>query len=198
MHSLDIVERYGRDDRWVGVLKRELGEGYEVIAEGCNGRTTVWEDPIEGYKNGKEYLIPCLDSHQPVDLVVIMLGTNDLKARFSVMASDISLSAGVLVDIVQGHPVQVVGAPQPKVLLIAPPPLHWELPDFLQEMFAGGYDKSLKLSEYFRRVAEQRDCAFLDAGQVIVSSPVDGIHFDKGELKKLGKAVAKVVKEILE
>jgi lysophospholipase L1-like esterase len=84
LQSLELIERFGRSERWTGVLQRELGQAYEVIAEGCNGRTTVWEDPIEGYKNGKEYLIPCLDSHQPLDLVIIMLGTNDLKARFSI------------------------------------------------------------------------------------------------------------------
>ena len=78
--------RYARDERWPGVLRKELGEGYLVIEEGLNGRTTVWDDPIEGYKNGKTYLVPCLETHKPLDLVIILLGTNDLKMRFSVSA----------------------------------------------------------------------------------------------------------------
>ena len=78
------TERSSRDERWTGILRRELDDGYLVIEEGLNGRTTVWDDPIEGYKNGKEYLIPCLETHKPLDLVIIMLGTNDLKVRFSV------------------------------------------------------------------------------------------------------------------
>ena len=122
LQSLELIERFGRHERWTGVLQRELGQEYEVIAEGCNGRTTVWEDPIEGYKNGKEYLIPCLDTHQPLDLVIIMLGTNDLKARFSVMPTDIAQSAGVLVDMVQHHPVQVSGAAQPAGIVDRPTP----------------------------------------------------------------------------
>jgi lysophospholipase L1-like esterase len=197
LQSLEVIERFGRHERWTGVLQRELGDEYEVIAEGCNGRTTVWDDPIEGYKNGKEYLIPCLDSHQPLDLVIIMLGTNDLKARFSVMPADIAQSAGVLVDIVQRHPVQVSGAPQPQVLLIAPPPLQEALPDFFQDMLAGGYAKSLRFSECFQTVARQLDCAFLDAADVIQSSKVDGIHFDQPQHEQLGTAVAAVVQQML-
>ena len=197
LESLELVERFSRDERWTGVLQRELGEDYEVIAAGCNGRTTVWDDPIEGHKNGKKYLFPCLDSHSPLDLVIIMLGTNDLKARFSVMPTDIASSAGVLVDIVQRHPVQVTGAPQPQALLIAPPPLYPDLPDFFVEMLAGGYEKSLRFSECYRNVAQQRQCAFLDAATIIKSSKIDGIHFDQSDHLLLGTAVAKTVKQIL-
>ncbi|MBC7812535.1 MAG: hydrolase, partial [Burkholderiales bacterium] len=93
--------RFARDKRWTGVLRQTLGEGYLIIEEGLNGRTTVWDDPIGYFKNGRDYLIPCLDTHCPFDLITIMLGTNDLKKRFSVSAYDIADSAGMLVDIVQ-------------------------------------------------------------------------------------------------
>jgi len=199
--DLANIEKYEPHARWTGVLKRELGEGYEIIAEACNGRTTVWDDPIEGYteghKNGKKYLIPCLDSHQPLDLVIIMLGTNDLKARFSVTAGDIAQSAGALVDTVQRYHMVVNGGPQPKILLIAPPPLRQELPKFAVESFGGGYEKSLNFSSYYRQTAKLFGCAYLDAGQVIVSSPIDGIHFDLEEHQKLGQAVAEAVRDIL-
>ena len=77
-------ERFAADIRWTGVLRKVLAsDRFEVIEEGLNGRTTVWDDPIEGQKNGRQYLIPCLESHRPLDLVVILLGTNDLKKRFS-------------------------------------------------------------------------------------------------------------------
>lgn len=202
LRSLEHVERFGRDERWTGVLGRELGADYEVIAEGCNGRTTVWDDPVEGliagHKNGRAYLLPCLDSHHPLDLVIIMLGTNDLKARFSVPPSDIAASAGVLVDMVRRHPVQVTGAPQPQVLLIAPPPLQEKLPDFFQDMLPSGYEKSLRFSECFRRVADQLVCPLIDAAQIINSSKIDGVHFDQVDHERLGRAVAPVVKEMLE
>jgi lysophospholipase L1-like esterase len=83
-------ERFSSRVRWTGVLARQLGEEYHMIEEGLSGRTTVWDDPVEGlHKNGKNYLLPCLESHQPIDLVILMLGTNDLKMRFSVPAADI-------------------------------------------------------------------------------------------------------------
>lgn len=197
MHSIDVIERFDRHERWPGVLQRELGGEYEVIAEGLNGRTTVWEDPIEGYKNGSAYLIPCLDTHQPLDLVIILLGTNDLKARFSVTAQDIALSAGVLVGMIQRHPVQVAGGKTPKVLLIAPPPMHPDPPDFIAEMFTGGYEKSLKFSKHFAFVADLYGCDFLDSREVIASSPIDGIHLGRDEHENLGVTVARLVKNQL-
>ena len=187
-------ERYPRDERWTGVLRRELGEGYLVIEEGLNGRTTVWDDPIEGYKNGKEYLIPCLETHKPIDLVVIMLGTNDLKMRFSVPACDVAAGAGALVDIVAKSETGP-GDSAPLVLLIAPPPFA-RLTEFA-ETFEGGAAKSKMLSHHFRLVAEERGCALLDASEVIISSDVDGIHFDLSEHRKLGEAVAARVRQIL-
>ena len=186
--------RYPRDERWPGVLRRELGDGYLVIEEGLNGRTTVWDDPIEGYKNGKEYLIPCLGTHRPIDMVIIMLGTNDLKMRFSLPAYDIAEGAGGLVDVVLKSEVGP-GDSVPKILLIVPPPLG-KLSDFA-EMFEGGRAKSKKLAGHFRRIAEERDCPLLDASEVIVSSDIDGVHFDPSEHRKLGVAVADRVKQLL-
>ena len=95
----DLVSRYPRNVRWTGILQEKLGSEYYVIEEGLGGRTTVWDDPVEDYKNGKKYLLPCLDSHKPLDLVIIMLGTNDLKSRFSVTPFDIGASMENLVKI---------------------------------------------------------------------------------------------------
>ena len=81
--------RYGPAQRWPGVLRRELGDGFWIVEEGLNARTTVWDDPLEPFRSGKELLAPCLLTHQPLDLVLIMLGTNDLKGRFGVGARDI-------------------------------------------------------------------------------------------------------------
>ena len=186
-------DRFARDKRWPGALRQALGEDYLVIEEGLNGRTTVWDDPIEGYKNGKEYLIPCLESQRPLDLVVIMLGTNDLKMRFSAPAYDIANGAGVLVDVVQrssaGPDDQA-----PKVLLLAPPPVT-KLTDFA-DMFTGAELKSKQFSQQYRRVAEEYGCEFLDTATVIVSSALDGIHFEAGEHRKLGQAVAQRIQQI--
>ncbi len=193
-YSAHSGERFPRDVRWTGVLRDELGDGYEIIEEGLNGRTIVWDDPIEGYKNGKTYLIPCLESHQPTDLVVIMLGTNELKMRFSLSAYDIAEGVRVLVDIVQKSEAGRDGGP-PKLLLMAPPPIA-KLTEFA-EMFEGAEAKSKKFAEHYRRIAEEQECEFFDTSEVIISSDIDGIHFEAGEHQKLGKAVAELARKIL-
>lgn len=185
--------RFSRDKRWTGVLRLELGDEYEVIEEGLNGRTTVWDDPIEGDKNGKKQLPSCLESHKPIDIVIIMLGTNDLKMRFSVSAFDIANSAGVLVDIALKS-MTGLNNRSPKVLLMAPPPVA-KLTDFA-EAFEGAEEKSIKFSEYYHRVAKEHGCEFFDTSKVIISSDLDGIHFEKAEHQKLGKAVAEIVRKL--
>ena len=159
-----------------------------------NGRTTVWDDPIEGYKNGREYLIPCLESDRPIDLVVMMLGTNDLKKRFSLSAFDIAAGAGVLVQIIRSSQAGP-DATAPRTLLIVPPPLG-KLTEFA-EMFEDAQDKSKRVSLHYRRVAEQLGVELLDTSELIVSSDTDGIHLQLGEHEKLGKAVADLVSTML-
>ena len=181
-------ERFQEEVRWPGVLRKALGDGYHVIEEGLPGRTTVWEDPIEGdYKAGRAYLRPCLESHRPVDLVTIMLGTNDLKERFGVSASDIAQGAASLAEMALRSGCGPEGE-APVVLLVAPPPVG-RLTEMAQ-MFAGSEEKSREFSKRYRYFAEKSGFEFLDAGEVIVSSDVDGIHLDAGEHRKLGEAVA--------
>lgn len=193
--SMGRALRFSREQRWPGVLRQELGPGYEVIEEGCPGRTTAWDDPIEGDMNGQTHLPHILYSHQPLDLVTIMLGTNDLKARFGKRAYDIALAAGTLVDVVRKQ-YFIVGT-TPQVLLIAPPPVPDDMPEIFGEMFWGAGEKSKSFGRFFRQVAEMFDCGFLDAGQVIASSRVDGIHLDADAHLKLGQAVARSVREML-
>lgn len=187
-------DRFDDKTRWTRVLAQTLGADYEVIEEGLNGRTTVWDDPIEGYKNGLTYLIPCLETHRPIDLVVLMLGTNDLKHRFSLTAFDIAQGAAVLVRAIQASQGGRNGAP-PITLLMAPPPTT-TLTGFA-DMFEGAGPKSVKFAAQYEAVAQQLGCAFLNAGAIIVSSPLDGIHFEASEHAKLGQAVAAKVKTLL-
>jgi lysophospholipase L1-like esterase len=188
-------ERFPEGVRWPGVLRRALGEGYHVIEEGLPGRTTVREDPIEGdHKNGRAYLRPCLESHRPLDLVTLMLGTNDLKERFGTSASDIAQGAASLAETVLMSGCGPYGA-APGVLLVAPPPVG-RLTD-LAQMFEGSEGKSRGFSAHYRHFAERSGCAFLDAAEVIVSSDVDGIHLDAGEHRKLGEAVAARIRGLM-
>lgn len=186
--------RYDRDTRWPCILQEELGEEILIIVEGQNGRTTVWDDPVEGQKNGMTYLLPCLESHKPLDLVVIMLGTNDLKYRFSVTAYDIARSAANLAESAR---VSGCGRDEgaPEVLLICPPPLG-KLTEFAT-MFLGGTEKSLDLARFFKERVELVGCHFFDAGSAVRSSSIDGVHWEPEYHRKFSEALAPVVKRIL-
>lgn len=186
-------KRFDRDTRWPGVLRNELNKNYRVIEEGLNGRTTVWEDPIEGCKSGKNYFTPCLETHKPLDLVIVMLGTNDLKVRFSATPYDVAEGAGRLVDIIQNSETGR-NDDHPEVLLVAPPQIA-QLTEH-EQVFAGSREKSQQFSFQFKRVAEEKNVFFLDAGKHVNSSVIDGIHLDNKEHAKLGKAVASKVTEI--
>jgi lysophospholipase L1-like esterase len=186
--------RFPRDVRWTGVLQAELGPGWHVIDEGLNGRTTVWEDPVEGDRVGKRHLLPCLESQAPLDLVVLMLGTNDLKKRYSAPVIDIGFAIGVLLDIVARSSAGRDGK-APPVLLMAPAPLtrlsQWA------ELFEGGVEKSRALSALFAEAARARGCAFLDAGALVRPSDLDGVHLDAAGHRTLGLAVAKEVRKMV-
>jgi lysophospholipase L1-like esterase len=186
--------RFDHDARWTGVMSRRLGPGHRVIEEGLNGRTTVFEDPIEPDRRGADYLRPCLLSHAPLDLVIIALGCNDMKARFGASVGDIAAGAERLIAITLAEPVGPIGAP-PAILLVAPPPLA-KLATFA-EMFEGAPEKSRQLAARYREVAERRGVGFVDAGQFIHASDLDGIHFEADQHEILGLALAEAARMLL-
>jgi lysophospholipase L1-like esterase len=186
--------RLERNKRWPGFLQKLLGEEYYVIEEGLNGRTTVWDDPVRGQsmRNGSMYLIPCLGSHSPIDLVILMLGTNDCKARFCVTPYDIGQSLGYLVEIIQKSNCGRDGSP--KILILAPPHLG-KLTEYA-ETFSGGVEKSRELARHYKTIAEQYGCAFFDTSTVIQSSKFDGLHIDLEDHEKLAVALSEQVRII--
>jgi lysophospholipase L1-like esterase len=188
------TRRFAPDERWPGVLRRELGDGYWVVEEGLNGRTTVWDDGLWPHRNGRELLPPVLLTHRPVDLTVIMLGTNDLKRRMGLSAEEIAEGAGALVDLVRTSGCGPHDA-APEVLLVCPPPLGRLSP--FQSDFEGGPEKSRGLAAAFGEVARRRSCALLDAGAHIATSDVDGVHLDRDAHATLGSAVATAVRKLL-
>lgn len=186
--------RHEPDERWPGVLRSELGADWSVIEEGLPGRTTLHDDPIEGaHKNGLKDLPSILESHRPIDLVIVMLGTNDLKTRFSVPPEDITASVGLIVQAIQASPAGIEGK-APKVLVIAPASIIET--NFLGGMLVGGAEKSRRLPALYAAMAEAAGVAFLNADALIKVSPVDGVHLDASEHATLGKAVANTVKRL--
>ena len=190
----DVIERHGPESRWPCVMAAELGSGFRVIEEGLPGRTTVHDDPIEGaHMNGLTALPMLVGSHSPLDIVVLMLGTNDLKTRFSVGPTDIAASLERLVTMLRFY-CAAPGRTVPKVLLVAPPPI--QEVDWLGEKLIGGRAKSLGLAAAIRASAERLGVAFLDAGTHIEVSPIDGLHYDAATHRTLGLAITEAVREL--
>lgn len=169
--------RYPKDVRWTGRLQEMLGEDYIVVEEGCNGRTTVFEDPAEGWKKGLDYLRPCLNTHKPVDIVILMLGTNDLKELFNANAKEVAKGAEELVKVIQSFTVEKQGF-APEVILVSPPEIEEGV---CQSAFSASFglravQESQKLAGYYREVADRNACLFLNAAQHIRPSSADCLH----------------------
>lgn len=191
MPDLGFRGRFSRDERWTGRLARLLPD-WEVIAEGHPGRTVVHDDPVEGSnRNGINVLPAILESHRPIDVVLLMLGTNDLKERFSVNAADIAGSLERMVVAIKASQCGPDGG-APGVLLVCPPPI--EEAGCLAEYFAGGAAKSRALAPRLAAVAQRQGVAFLDAGGLIAVSPVDGIHYDAAANPILAEAFAAAIR----
>lgn len=189
--------RYPEDVRWTGVLQRELGTAYRVIEEGHNGRTSILDDPMEGRLSGLRYFAACCESQVPLDLIILMLGTNDLKARFNLGARVIANGLKRYLDVLKVVPM---AGETPKVLLVSPILIS---PDYrnhtlFSDMFGEDADvRSGKLAEAYREMAGETGIEWLDAAQYAKASPKDGVHMEAEEHEKLGMAMAEKVRQIL-
>jgi lysophospholipase L1-like esterase len=193
----DGTGRFGWEVRWPGVLQRELSGYARVIEEGLNARTSVFDDPVEGVsvcRNGSRHLPVLLETHRPLDLVVIFLGVNDLKRRFDAAPFDIAQGASQLVGMVQRSLAGPEGR-SPQILLICPPPV--KVLSALAGLFEGAIAKSSGLASEYAWHAGRAGCHFLDAGAIVSLSPEDGIHLDVEAHSVLGAKVAELARNIL-
>ena len=193
--------RYDHRTRWPMALKNLLNKNappddpaWWVIEEGLNGRTSCREDPVEGDRNGLRQLIPILESHKPIDIVAVMLGTNDLKPRFNPTAYDIACGIQQIAKAIKKSETGPERS-APKILIICPPATE-ESPVF-RHLFGNTVELSKKLPAMFSAVAGECGTAFLDAGGHIKSSAADGIHLDAEAHRILAGAVAAAVAEML-
>ena len=189
--------RYPADVRWTGVLRKLLGPDYTLVEEGCNGRTTVFDDPLEGWKNGLDYLKPCLNSHKPIDIIAMMLGSNDLKDCFHASAADIAGGAGVLVKTIQEF-TQLKQGYVPKIVLVSPPHIGPGIEDspFSYAFDDTAIDRSHRFAEEYKRVAEACGCVFFDAAPVAPPSKLDSLHLMPEAHKSLAEALARVIETL--
>ena len=179
--------RLGPQERWPGVV-RSLLTGWEVVEEGLPGRTAQFPDPVMGaHMDGRDGLKVALQSHGPIDALTIMLGTNDVKARFGATPEKVTAGIAGLFDLAQSIEMQERHGTF-RILVLCPPPILEQGP--IRDEFLGGRATSLALPPLFRALAESRACAFLDAGAHIAVSPLDGIHYAADAHAALGAAVA--------
>ncbi len=179
--------------RWPNVLASDLGSA-RVIEEGLNGRMTVHDDPIvEENRSGSAVLPVLLASHSPLDLVIIMLGSNDLKFERRCTARDASYGVKRLVEIIQryGYPS---GCSTPDILVVSPPALvNTEDAEF-DDLFGHAIAESHRFAGHYSLLG----VTHFNASTVCVASDIDGVHMDAANTAALGRALVPVVREILE
>jgi len=190
--------RHPESDRWTTVLEQALGEGYDIVVDGLSGRTTNIADPNDDKLNGADYLPAALAAHEPLDLVVILLGTNDTKTYLQRTPFEIGLGAGELINMVHESPGwDWTDYPTPQVLLISPPALGETIDPLAAAIFEGAREKSQALAAVYEAIAAAAGEQFFEAGSVVSTDGVDGIHFSAETNRALGTAVASEVQRIL-
>lgn len=187
--------RFGFGERWPGILQTELGDSVRIIEEGLPGRTTNWDSPFLPDRNGRKALPMVLESHAPIDLFILMLGTNDLWKGFDFSASDIASSCISLIWTVQ-KAMAGPGLGVPEILLVAPYPLG-KLSQFMEFFFVGRGGVSKNLAAEYKKAAETTGCHFFDSSKYVKASEPDGVHIDVSGQRKLAQAMKKTVTGLL-
>ena len=192
-------QRYGIDERWTSILSELLGSNYEIIEEGLNSRTLTSNDTRPGKegKNGYEYLIPCLDTHDPIDLVILMLGTNELKATYNKSAKEIGeMCEQYFVKTILNRKSQCQNT-YPKLLIVTPPVVNEEV-EYCKanNKYVGATKKSIELNNIYKTLAEKYNCYFLSNQGL--ETGVDGVHMTKESHRDLANKLKIEINKIYE
>ncbi|MES2298394.1 MAG: SGNH/GDSL hydrolase family protein [Pseudomonadota bacterium] len=186
------------EQRWPGVMEAALickGRHVRVIEDCLNGRRTVWDDPFKQGRNGLAGVAQRIEIHSPLELVVLMLGTNDFQSMHEYNAWHSSQGIAALVSAIRTAPIEP-GMPAPQVLVVAPPPIR--IPKGpLAPKFEGAAKKCVGIASAYQQTCAELSCHFFDAGSVTTSSNVDGIHLDVAQHAILGQALSEVVDLLL-
>lgn len=197
-YNAEGPSRHAHADRWPSVLQAELGASVNVIADGLNGRTTAFDDHLAGEdRNGARTLPVVLGTHSPLDLVIIMLGANDMKPWIHGNAFVSKHGMARLAQIVRTHPYQL-NAPAPKLMIVSPPAVSRTDNVEFTLAFKGGNEASPHLAIHYADLAREIGCHFFDAGSVAETTPLDGVHLDAKNTRAIGMALAPLVRQVLE
>ena len=199
-HGYDsrTITRFNEDERWTGLLAKYLGEGYSVKEEGLNGRTTMFSDITGEHRNGLSYLVACLETHEPIDLLIFMLGTNDTKEVFHASAEDIAKGMEKLIKKSMRH--MSVWRNKPNIMILVPPAIdpQYEFALEAQSMGKGCSEKSKEIAPLYEALATKYRCHFLDVGNLegIDVYPTDYLHLTLESHQILAKELADRIHEI--
>lgn len=190
--------RHAYEDRWPSVLNVELGsDKVRVINESLGGRTTIFDDyTVAANRNGAQILPTILDMHMPLDLIILMLGTNDLKNYICANVAASARGVGRLVEIIKTHQYYI-DFPAPEILIVSPPHCVQTDEPVMSDIFVGAIPRSKEFARKYELVAEQYNCAYFDAATIAVASPIDGVHLDAKNTRMIGKNLASSVAKIL-
>lgn len=186
----DPESRFDEQTRWTGVLARALDGDALIIEDGLNGRAAGVEDPWSPRQYAPPALMTALETHYPLDMVLILLGTNDVAYRWMSAAATAD-AVGRLVDIVQRSEAGPAGAAPAAVMLC--PPVVGPLPEDEVALYGAAIDKSRALPEEFERVAQLYGCSWIDTSGIVTTSPLDGWHWEAPQHRRLGTMLAAAV-----
>jgi lysophospholipase L1-like esterase len=171
------------------------GKKVRVIEDCLNGRRTVWDDPFKPGRNGLVGLAQRIEIHSPLALVVLMLGTNDFQSMHEHNVWHSSQGVAALVATIRAAPIEP-DMPIPQVLVVAPPPIQTPKGPIAPK-FEGGEKKCVGLAAAYRKVCDEIGCHFFDAGSIITSSNVDGVHLDVEQHLTFGIAISRIIEPML-
>jgi len=185
-------QRFDEKTRWTGVLHKTLSNEYRIIEEGLNGRTTIHNENDRPFRSGLELLPVLMESHAPIDLVIIMLGTNDLKKKFNSSIEEITKNIRALCQHIQSCAYNR----QVKTLLISPTHI-CEMKDEDANEFEGAIEKSHQFADHYQEVAIDLDMFFCNAAEIVETSKHDGIHWDADQHRLFAQYMKDQIRLIL-
>lgn len=190
--------RHPFDTRWPNVLQKALGQDVQVVTDGLRGRTTGFDEHLAACdRNGVRILPTTLYTHAPIDLVILLLGSNDMKPAIAGTALAAMQGMRRLVEIVRLNATRDGTSEPPATLIVAPPPLCETANHEFAAMFAGGVEQSQMLASFYSDLADAEGCGFFDAGSVAVTSPIDGVHLDADNTYAIGRGLEPIVRVML-
>ncbi len=188
--------RLDYSERWTGILQQLLGNNFNVIEAGLNGRTTAFDDPFRYDRNGRTVLPMILDQSRPLDLVILFLGSNDLKQTYGQDANSIALGLQSLIRLINERPWDKL-YPKPKILVLSPPVITRACLEGVSEFSESSVENAHKLSYTFLEIAKRHGCFYTDLAKTVKVCP-DGLHLDKEGHKQTARIIFEEIKnEIL-